>query len=177
MITLKKKTEVLKIVRVFDRVENSVDPWNSTVTAPSLAESMQRTANDNSYLNPSATYSSSSSSSSSTSLGSSISAHSSSSVGTINTSPVQPPTTTSTTSTTTTTVSTLTGSTSQTTPPKDVTPYKQFLTKIFYPNPLVQRPEATGLYKEARDLMGKFDKAFIILIFALLVLYFFKRTD
>jgi len=183
MIILKKKTEVLKIVRVFDRVDNSIDPWNSTVSAPSLAESMHRTADDNSYLPSTVSLSSTSSSSSTystpTTSGSNT-APSSTSTGTMsatvstNTQGQTTPTTTTTTATTTVLTGGLTSQTS--TPKADVTPYNQFLSKIFYPNPL-ERSEATGLYKEARDLMAKFDKAFIILILALLVLHFFKRVD
>jgi len=176
MIIQKKKTKILKMIRVFDRVEKAIDPWNSTTAAPSLAESMHRTADDNSYLT-SPTLPSTVSSSSSSSYPSSTTP--STSVGVGSTSALTSPTPTSsgsqpvTTSTTPTSNNTLP---TQSQPVKDVTPYNQFLTKIFYPNPL-QRSEASGLYKEARDLMTKFDKAFVLLIFALLVLHFFKRVD
>jgi len=170
-----KKMEVLKIIRTFDRVENAIDPWNSTMTAPSLAESMHVTADDSSYLHsPTSPPSASSSSTTVSTSTSGSTATLTSSAGTmsasafLNTNPGP----------TTTTTTTPTGLTPQIATPKaDVTPYNQFLTKIFYPNPLVQRPEATGLYKEARDLMAKFDKAFILLILALLCLHFFKRVD
>jgi len=145
---------------------------------------MHRTADDHSYLPSTVSLSSTSSSSSTYSTpttSSSNTAPSSTSTGTMSatvSTNTQGQTTTTTTAATTTTTTVLTGGlTSQTLTPKaDVTPYNQFLSKIFYPNPL-ERSEATGLYKEARDLMAKFDKAFIILILALLVLHFFKRVD
>jgi len=129
-----KKKELLKITRVFDRVENKEDPFASDYS-PNTAESLPLVRSPHDPIDP-----------------------------TVNSSYTPPPPSAS--SSTPVTVSATR---------KEETPIELFLSKVLYPNHLAHKPEHAELYKQARELMTRLDRAFLILVIGLLILHFFKR--
>jgi hypothetical protein len=148
-----KKKEILKMTRIFDRVETKEDPWASPNSPTPLADTMPLVKSPSDPSNKA------------------LKDYQFPKVD-----PTQPPSPTSPTNPTPAANYAALTSTPETILKGDVTPYEVFLTKVFYPNHLAHRPGHVELYKQARELMTSIDRMFIVLVIGLVILHFFKRT-